>query len=280
MIKKAFTMAEILLAMTIIGVISVLVLPTVTSGTNAKQFLVTYKKAISVLNQSVDSNYAMSGWDFAGTHENYATAVGEILRNRVGATDEDRQWTITGSAGSGFIDDCVKTGRYAGGSTSCLASNKEPSLVVNKPSSGSGETEFNKNTHVFTMKDGLASIIILGEKYGTDEYVPCRAAGQRTINPAKNSSGDVVKGYSSAANYCLGYLDVNGPTGPNQVVTCASAADNVAAAAHPLTAELTVGNCKVANGMIFDVYPIIIYGDTIAPATPAALAILQERFSN
>ena len=38
MLKKAFTMAEIMIAMSVIGVISVLVLPSVTNGTSAKQF--------------------------------------------------------------------------------------------------------------------------------------------------------------------------------------------------------------------------------------------------
>ena len=257
MLKKAFTMAEIMIAMSVIGVISVLVLPSVTSGTSSKQFLVTYKKALSVINQAVDSNYAMSGWDFAGTRENYSTAVSDIFTERLGATEDNRStWRIKGVAGAGFIADCQEDG-YATQNQVCFNANSTVDLAVN---SGAG-------TKVFAMKDGLASIIMLGEDFGTEDQIPCRADGQRTLTPGA--------GYSSAANYCLGYLDLNGSKGPNQIVSCNNGVRN----SGQIRDNITDDGCQI-GARISDVIPVIIYGDTIAPATAAGVAIFQEKFSN
>lgn len=256
MIKKAFTMAEIMIAMSVIGVISVLVLPSVTNGTSAKQFLVTYKKSLSVLNQAVDSNYAMRGWDFAGTRENYMNAVENILVQRLDAVeDENTTWVINGTEGSGFTEACQTAGNATQGQV-CFNANSAVSLNVG--SSG---------TKVFNMKDGLASIIMLGENFGTENQIPCRAEGQRTLTP----NGP----YSSTANYCLAYLDLNGSKGPNQIVSCNNGVKN----SGQIRDDITIDGCLVGS-RISDVIPIIIYGDTVAPATAAGLAIFQERFSN
>lgn len=258
MFKKAFTMAEIMIAMSIIGVISVLVLPSVTSGTSAKQFLVTYKKSLSVINQAVDSNYAMSGWDFAGTRENYQNAVGNIFTQRLGATEDDRTtWTIQGTGGSGFSATCQSNG-YATQGQVCFDANSSVSLNVNAAGGG---------TKVYAMKDGLASIIMLGTNFGTQNQIPCRAEGQRTLTPGA--------GYSSAANYCLAYLDLNGAKGPNQIVSCNNGVRN----SGQIRDNISIDGCQI-GARISDVIPVIIYGDTVAPATAAGLAIFQERFSN
>lgn len=260
MLKKAFTMAEIMIAMSVIGVISVLVLPSVTNGTSAKQFLVTYKKSLSVLNQAVDSNFAMSGWDFAGTRENYMNAVGNIFTQRLGAVEEENgSWTINGTGGAGFTEACQEDG-YATHGQVCFNDNSEVSLNVNPAVAG---------TKVFTMKDGLATIIMLGEDFGTEDQIPCRAQGQRTIQP-----GTPVT-YSSTANYCLAYLDLNGSKGPNQIVSCNNGVKNDG----EIRDDITVDGCLIGS-RISDVIPIIIFGDTVAPASAAGLAIFQEKFSN
>ena len=258
MLKKAFTMAEIMIAMSVIGVISVLVLPSVTNGTSAKQFLVTYKKSLSVLNQAVDSNFAMSGWDFAGTRENYKNAVGNIFTQRLGAVEEENgSWTINGTGGAGFTEACQENG-YATHGQVCFNANSEVSLNVNPTVAG---------TKVFTMKDGLATIIMLGEDFGTEDQIPCRAQGQRTLTPNA--------GYSAAANYCLAYLDLNGSKGPNQIVSCNNGVKN----SGQIRDDITVDGCQIGS-RISDVIPIIIFGDTVAPASAAGLAIFQEKFAN
>jgi len=259
MFKKAFTMAEILISMTIIGVISVMVLPSITTDTSAKQFLVTYKKTLAVLNQAVDTNYAMSGYDFAGTRENYYQAVGNILENRLGATlDTKTKWTIKGAGGAGFIETCSKSNVIFDGFT-CFKSDVTTLLKVNDESGS-------VSTKVYNMKDGLGSLIILGNSFGTEDQNPCRADGQRTYNPSTGT-------YSTSANYCLAYLDLNGPKGPNQIAMCNNGLKN----SGKIKANLELDGCTVSSKLV-DVYPLIIYGDTVAPASAAGLAVFQEIF--
>ena len=54
--KKGFTLAEVLVTLTIIGVIAALTLPLLMGGTNTASFKTGYKKAISVLSQAIMMN--------------------------------------------------------------------------------------------------------------------------------------------------------------------------------------------------------------------------------
>ena len=59
---------------------------------------------------------------------------------------------------------------------------------------------------------------------------------------------------------CYGYIDVNGPKGPNKVVKCTSGSGDT---------------CVVDNPT--DVYPVVFYDQTILPNTAAARAVLYGR---
>ncbi len=59
---------------------------------------------------------------------------------------------------------------------------------------------------------------------------------------------------------CYGYIDVNGPKGPNKVVKCSSGSGDT---------------CVVDNPT--DVYPVVFYDQTILPNTAAARAVLYGK---
>lgn len=61
---------------------------------------------------------------------------------------------------------------------------------------------------------------------------------------------------------CLGFIDVNGPTPPNKEVQC-SEGDTV------LSVNTT---CKVTNGSMGDIFPIVFHDGAVEPATNAALS--------
>lgn len=61
---------------------------------------------------------------------------------------------------------------------------------------------------------------------------------------------------------CLGFVDVNGPNPPNSEVSCADG-DTV------ISANTT---CKVTNGSMGDVFPIVFHDGSVEPATNASLA--------
>ena len=61
---------------------------------------------------------------------------------------------------------------------------------------------------------------------------------------------------------CLGFVDVNGPNPPNSEVSCADG-DTV------ISANTT---CKVTNGSMGDIFPIVFHDGSVEPATNASLA--------
>ena len=72
--SNAFTLAEVLITLTIIGVVAAMTMPTLINNTNGAQFKTAYKKALSVLNQAVVMNIAFDEYDLAGTDSAPATS--------------------------------------------------------------------------------------------------------------------------------------------------------------------------------------------------------------
>ena len=68
--ENAFTLAEVLITLAIIGVVAAMTMPTLIYNTHGAQFKTAYKKALSVLNQAVVMNLALVDYDFAGTSAN------------------------------------------------------------------------------------------------------------------------------------------------------------------------------------------------------------------
>ena len=61
---------------------------------------------------------------------------------------------------------------------------------------------------------------------------------------------------------CLGFVDVNGPNPPNSEVSCADG-DTV------ISVNTT---CKVTNGSMSDIFPVVFHDGSVEPATNASLA--------
>ena len=59
--KKAFTLAEVLITLAIIGVVAALTIPSVISNSQQQEFKTGLRKAVSVLNQAITMNMALDG---------------------------------------------------------------------------------------------------------------------------------------------------------------------------------------------------------------------------
>lgn len=64
-IKKAFTLAEVLITLGIIGVVAVITIPSLIANMTGIKYRSQLKKSISTLNQAVKLNKAHYDWDFA-----------------------------------------------------------------------------------------------------------------------------------------------------------------------------------------------------------------------
>ena len=77
----------------------------------------------------------------------------------------------------------------------------------------------------------------------------------------KNNVGNCTEGNSGGTtteSKCYGVIDVNGEKNPNKEVKCDSGT--------------TGDNCQVSNPT--DIYPVVMYDQTILPATRAGEAVL------
>ncbi len=68
--KSGFTLAEVLITLVIIGVIAAMTIPTLLSNTNKQETKTALKKAMSVINQAITLNYALTGNEMNTTINN------------------------------------------------------------------------------------------------------------------------------------------------------------------------------------------------------------------
>ncbi|MCQ2789045.1 MAG: type II secretion system GspH family protein [bacterium] len=63
--KNAFTLAEVLITLGIIGVVAAMTVPTLVGQTGEQEYKTGLKKAVSTINQAVQLNYVQDGSDFS-----------------------------------------------------------------------------------------------------------------------------------------------------------------------------------------------------------------------
>ena len=110
---NAFTLAEVLITLGIIGVVAAMTMPTLMNSTNGAQYKTAYKKALSVLSQAVVLNVALDDYDlFQAT----STATGtndaslySLFYNRMNVVKTD-----DGSSNVGWSSGDAKFGNQAG----------------------------------------------------------------------------------------------------------------------------------------------------------------------
>ncbi len=71
MIKKGFTLAEVLITLSILGVVAALTIPGLIANTQGRQYSVGYKKAIATFGSAINKSVAMDGVDMS----NWRTAT-------------------------------------------------------------------------------------------------------------------------------------------------------------------------------------------------------------
>lgn len=122
--KSAFTLAEVLITLGIIGVVAAMTMPTLMNSTQGAQYKAAYKKGLSALSQAVTLNVALDDYNFAqatnGTNPTAATAASiyNIFKNRMNVVK-----TTSGTTGYGISADTasgVAPGKINSGSNYVL----------------------------------------------------------------------------------------------------------------------------------------------------------------
>lgn len=94
---------------------------------------------------------------------------------------------------------------------------------------------------------------------------------------------DGAQAYCSESNPCYGYIDVNGPTGPNRVVACSENSgqdDWILTYGRNADAGSLLADCSVESKDITDIFPVLFYGSAVKPASRAAKSVLYSKKSN
>ena len=76
--QNAFTLAEVLITLGIIGVVAAMTMPSLLNATQGKQYVTAYKRALATMSQAGAMNYALTDEDF-----NTAPTVRSVLENRM-----------------------------------------------------------------------------------------------------------------------------------------------------------------------------------------------------
>ncbi len=215
-------------------------MPVLINQTNGAQHKTAYKKALSVLNQAINTNYALDDYDFSSLVKDNngdgstPKTMSYILKNRMKAAVN-----ITDS----YIwpnDEILSTEEkyWCPCHTSC--------------SWGCDANEI--------LDGGVWSYRTVSLKPTADEYYVYSFADGTVFGYNKNAEN--CKSVDS--DNCIGFIDVNGSKKPNTGVKCTSGTEG----------GTGTNVCKVADNNLPDIFPVYIHGQRITPATDAAKFVL------
>ena len=116
MFKKGFTLAEVLITLAIIGIVAALTIPSVISNYQQQEFKTGLKKAVSVLNEAIQTNIAQEGETPYENQDlfNYLQRHMSVLKtqNAYNCYDENGKFTSdlhsNGFCGSGTDDSIIQ----------------------------------------------------------------------------------------------------------------------------------------------------------------------------
>ena len=81
--KNGFTLAEVLITLAIIGVVATLTLPALMSNTREQQAITGFRKAMNTLNEIVQMNTAVNGFNFSNIDTIDGPGVRPVLNNGI-----------------------------------------------------------------------------------------------------------------------------------------------------------------------------------------------------
>lgn len=244
---KSFTLAEVLITLGIIGVVSALTIPTLMTKINSAQIKTKFKKEISVLNQAVRLAQADYGVNFGDVDECYEE--NETLENGIYSLCSIFNSTLKGATFS--IDP------PAGYKPSGLSERKEyyispithEELVLDINYVPDGYAEY---PVFYQLPDGA----ILS--FSSEAKNCTRVLGTNLLS----SDGSLA-----IDKHCLGFIDVNGISPPNKEATCSNGRNGV-------TDDDLCDPANERNGM-GDIFPIVFYDGTVDAASGAGKYILK-----
>ena len=233
--SRAFTLAEIMITIGIVGVVAAITIPTLIQNSNSKKFSTLFKKELSTLNQAAISAQAQYDMDY-----------GSITYDSDPSTCGSDKFSDSQSTMCALFNSTLSAKNYMGVYGEVNGSIFNSKYQFTKKTDGFDPTNF----LLYTLADGS----IVGFNPNAKR---CSLESGQTINKSILTDENGLKN-------CIGFIDVNGVSLPNKEVTCADG-----------TSSLDADNActlKTTGSKVGDVYPIVFHNGTVEPATNAGFA--------
>ena len=323
--RFAFTLAEVLIALAIIGVVAAMTIPTFMANTAGAQFRTGFKKGITVLTQAASANYATEGYDFSGTNGAYGatdttTAPGGNYSTNAVTTEDGRSIGFNTESDGELettadrhpdtpslfhlfqnnlnMKNSAEVANYAvmpvdvalncldatGGETISVPGMADDQIGVAPVAADDDitRTAVSGAADSIQVGGGLARLCN-GRALDDDGTGGINQGYMFQLEDGMVFTYDPAQAYCSESNPCYGYIDVNGPTGPNRVIACSEegGADAwIPTYGRNADAGTLLADCTVEAKDITDIYPVVFYGSTVKPASIAAKSVLYSKKSN
>lgn len=265
--KRAFTLAEILIALTIIGVVSALTIPNIMRNTQAAQYKTAFKKGMAELNQAIAEYINGEGRNLAQIEYSSAPDAGisRIFTKYLGAK-EIKGWPVTVHLTLPTFND--------------ESNNKHITIDgiknVRNVLLDDSEEAYKDRYKYYMLSDNIAVIV-------PNKLNGC---GRPHVNVSENLT-KLSYAYSSFGNYgCLIYVDTNGPKGPNQsIVGVSSIEPTEDACAYIVRPDEAHGYmltnkdkeyCQLTDDAVTDIFPVVLFNEMAYPATVAGYWVLND----
>lgn len=243
--KYGFTLAEVLITLTIIGVVAMMTLPALMTNVQEQQAKTGIKKGINTLTEAAQMNNAVSGFDYSSlandqVNENAQSIFGLFLsRTQVDNSKSTTQITTDNDGNqTGFDED-----------NRSLAAKR----VLTGLADGTDDTTYT----VIFFRDGSALA------FRTADTVATGTPAQLPVN------------YQNVGRGFLGYYDVNGEKAPNLLSNCTGTVNShISTSANPdvaiTDAALNANTCdNRQNRVIKDQFTLFFTGANVMPADVA-----------
>ena len=127
--QNAFTLAEVLITLGIIGVVAAMTMPSLLNATQGKQYVTAYKRALATMSQAGAMNYALSDEDF-----NTASNVYDVLKQRMNVVKDN-------NSGDGlYFNDGIYVGKITGGTDGTTTNTLKAAAGCKDPTTPGSET--------------------------------------------------------------------------------------------------------------------------------------------
>lgn len=192
--KKAFTLAEVLITLGVIGIVAALTVPVLVSNTRGRQYNAKLKKTMATVSQAARMSHGMYGFDFSEIDEACQNGQSDHPEN-IRSICSMLNGTLSGGT---YID---KMSDLNIPDDSAKYSIKSPYLS----SLGYGDAA---DYHAYILADG--TIFAFYKNLGGNNGCPGR------LDPEFETSN------------CVGFIDVNGVRVPNKEINCTSGVNSLA----------------------------------------------------